>query len=174
MTSLALKNHDDYPGAAKKHLDDAHALIAAKRFDGAGYLTGYAVECALRTVVLVGAFARRGPIRSDRLAVELKKPDAHKYVKVAAEIARATARDHDLVELGKVAASYTDDLSSQSARYAPSIDTTKPPFGAWTFHLRYRADGAVPEADAVAWLAAADVLYVETIGAMSRNNWIRP
>ncbi len=172
MTSLALRNSDDYPGAAKKHLDDAHALTTAKRFDGAGYLTGYVVECALRTVVLMGEFARHVPLVPGRLEAELKRPDAYKYVKVAADVARATARDHDLVELAKVASTYTAALRSHSAVYAPSIDTTKPPFGAWTFHLRYHADGGVLQADAAAWLAEAEALYLATIGAMVRNRWI--
>jgi hypothetical protein len=172
VTSLALKNSDDYPGAAKKHLDDAHALIAAKRFDGAGYLTGYVVECALRTVVLMGEFARYVPLGPGRLEADLKKADANKYVTSAAKVAKDAGRDHDLFELAKVASGYTAVLRGHSAVYAPSIDTTKPPFGAWTFHLRYHTDGRVLPADAAAWLAAAELLYLSTIGAMQRNRWI--
>ncbi len=44
---------DDYPGAASKHVLDGEALLAAGRFDGAGYLAGYAVECAITTVAQV-------------------------------------------------------------------------------------------------------------------------
>ena len=44
---------DDYPGAASKHLLDSEALLAASRFDGAGYLAGYAVECTIKTVIQV-------------------------------------------------------------------------------------------------------------------------
>ncbi|MFB3776108.1 MAG: HEPN domain-containing protein [Bryobacteraceae bacterium] len=44
---------DDYPKAAGKHAVDSRALLAARRFDGAGYLAGYAVECVLKTVVEV-------------------------------------------------------------------------------------------------------------------------
>src|ERR1035441_2033403 len=44
---------EDYPAAAGKHCDDAGALLAASRFDGAAYLAGYAVECMLKTVIQV-------------------------------------------------------------------------------------------------------------------------
>lgn len=45
---------DDYPEAATKHLDDASVLFDAKRFDGAAYLSGYVVECALKSLILLG------------------------------------------------------------------------------------------------------------------------
>ena len=44
---------DDFPGAASKHLFDSEALLAASRFDGAGYLAGYAVECTIKTIAYV-------------------------------------------------------------------------------------------------------------------------
>jgi hypothetical protein len=44
---------DDFPGAASKHVLDGEALLAANRFDGAGYLAGYAVECTTKTLVQV-------------------------------------------------------------------------------------------------------------------------
>ncbi len=44
---------DDYADAAGKHLADAVALFCAGRFDGAAYLSGYVVECALKTVIFL-------------------------------------------------------------------------------------------------------------------------
>ena len=44
---------DDYPGAASKHVLDSEVLLAGNRFDGAGYLAGYAVECTIKTVAQV-------------------------------------------------------------------------------------------------------------------------
>ncbi len=44
---------EDYPRAALKHLEDAQALQASSRFDGAVYLAGYVVECALKTMIEV-------------------------------------------------------------------------------------------------------------------------
>ena len=51
MSRLAQPNGDDYPDAAQKHLVDADLLFQAGRFDGAGYLTGYVVECVLKTYI---------------------------------------------------------------------------------------------------------------------------
>ncbi len=42
---------DDYCSAACKHLDDARFLLNKGRFDNAGYLSGYVVECALKVLV---------------------------------------------------------------------------------------------------------------------------
>lgn len=42
---------DDYPKAALKHLQDAQVLFKGNRFDGAAYLAGYVVECALKTMI---------------------------------------------------------------------------------------------------------------------------
>ena len=46
-------NSDNYPKAALKHLEDARVLMQNTRFDGAAYLAGYVVECALKTVIEV-------------------------------------------------------------------------------------------------------------------------
>lgn len=53
MSQLAQPNGDDYPEAAHKHLLDAQALLTSQRFDGAAYLSGYAVECALKSLILL-------------------------------------------------------------------------------------------------------------------------
>lgn len=50
MSRLRLSNGDDHPEAAQKHLLDAGVLLAQQRPDGAAYLSGYAVECALKTL----------------------------------------------------------------------------------------------------------------------------
>ena len=51
---------DNYPEAAWKHVTDSEALLAAKRYDGAGYLAGYAVECTLKTLIWVESGRGRG------------------------------------------------------------------------------------------------------------------
>ncbi len=50
MSRLLLPNGDDHPEAARKHLLDAHTLLAQQRADGAAYLSGYVVECALKSL----------------------------------------------------------------------------------------------------------------------------
>lgn len=44
---------EDHPEAAKKHIEDGEVLFAAGRFDGSSYLYGYAIECSLKTALLV-------------------------------------------------------------------------------------------------------------------------
>jgi hypothetical protein len=50
-----LPNGDDHPDAAQKHLLDAGVLLAQERPDGAAYLSGYVVECALKSLLLLEA-----------------------------------------------------------------------------------------------------------------------
>jgi len=45
--------NDDYPEAAGKHLQDASVLQNGGRSDGVAYLSGYVVECAMKTLIQV-------------------------------------------------------------------------------------------------------------------------
>ncbi len=60
MSNLCQPNGDDYPEAARKHLDDAQALLETARYNGAGYHAGYGVECALKTLLQIGGALRWG------------------------------------------------------------------------------------------------------------------
>lgn len=42
---------ESYPEAAVRHFADADHLATVQRLDGAGYLIGYAVECAIKSAV---------------------------------------------------------------------------------------------------------------------------
>ena len=55
MSRLRQANGDDYPEAAGKHMQDSGALLARGRYDGAAYLAGYVVECALKTLIQLEA-----------------------------------------------------------------------------------------------------------------------
>lgn len=44
-------NRSDLQKIADLRVEDARALLAAGRFEGAYYLTGYAVECALKACI---------------------------------------------------------------------------------------------------------------------------
>lgn len=52
MSKLRTSNGDDHPEAAHKHLLDAQTLMGQQRADGAAYLSGYVVECALKSLWL--------------------------------------------------------------------------------------------------------------------------
>jgi hypothetical protein len=176
VTNLALPKGDDYPGAAAKHLNDAAALVAARRFDGAGYLAGYVVECSLRTVIMVGELARRGSVPRSQLRVALAPGSTilGRLRKPAADEARSIGRDHDLDALAKATTGYAGELNAGNARYASPIDVKKPPFGgSWTHTLRYKAEGAVQESSSKDWFEEAKKVYEATVGQMLRDGVIR-
>lgn len=45
---------EDYVSAAVRHATDAEHLFGSGRFDNAGYLAGYGVECSLKALVRLG------------------------------------------------------------------------------------------------------------------------
>ena len=96
MGNLRQSNGDDYPAAALKHLQDADVLLKGRRFDGAAYLSGYVVECALKTLIQVES----GKVRYsheltdlldelDVLAVQATTRTGRLYVRVAAALRTA-------------------------------------------------------------------------------------
>ena len=96
MSTLKQPNGDDYPEAALKHLQDADALLKGRRPDGAAYLSGYGVECALKTLIQVeSGRARRSHELTglldemDVLAVQAKTRTGRVYVRVAAALRTA-------------------------------------------------------------------------------------
>lgn len=66
MSRLRQANGDDYPEAAGRHLRDANVLLAGERHDGAAYLDGYVVECAMKTLIQLET--GKPPSRSHDLA----------------------------------------------------------------------------------------------------------
>lgn len=50
MSKLRTPEGDDHPDAALKHLLDANTLLGQSRPDGAAYLSGYVVECVLKSL----------------------------------------------------------------------------------------------------------------------------
>jgi HEPN domain-containing protein len=42
---------ENYPNAARRHLEDSHTLLDAGRWDNSAYLAGYVVECSLKAVI---------------------------------------------------------------------------------------------------------------------------
>lgn len=130
---------DDYPGAAFKHVLDGEALLAAGRFDGAGYLAGYAVECTIKTVAQVEGKLLRSHDLGDlsRSALTL----------VALPSGR-TAR-------------YLTNPNFTTLTYGD------PP--GWRETMRYQAAGFVNQTDAANWVAEARRLHDEVIVQMRLN-----
>lgn len=175
MTNLAVPSGDDYPAAAKKHLNDAKALVDAKRFDGAGYLAGYAIECSLRSVVQAGEIVARAELKEKEMgsAFAFGSPTLKRFASVAAKEAYAKARDHDLKSLVTSSGGYSQVWTERNVAYSPAVDNCKLPFNGAPHKLRYRAEGVVSEKDAADWLQEATRVYTESVGLMLRDGVIR-
>jgi len=136
---------DDYPEAAAKHLNDALVLREAARWDGAAYLSGYVVECALKCLVI------------------LDRPSS-----ASVDSAGRQARDfrHDLNRLSQEALRLAALPGAITARYAPRMTPGHSIYDrvlGWRETIRYREPGAIPSADADAWVTEAQAVYESTV-----------
>jgi hypothetical protein len=64
-----MRMHENHPSAAGRHVVDARSLCDAKRWDNAGYLAGYAVECSVKAVIHRAAL--RLPMHLNEIPQEL-------------------------------------------------------------------------------------------------------
>jgi len=139
---------EDYPAAAGKHCDDAGALLAASRFDGAAYLAGYAVECMLKTVIQV----EQGTVTP------------------------VLQHKHNVDNLSGEALNLATLPSARTCRYLKSRPVTALAYGTppscWKETLRYFPVGTIREATARDWCKDAQRLYVEIIGGMAQDGEI--
>lgn len=133
MSNLKQPNGDDYPEAAAKNVDDAVVLLASLRYDGAGYLAGYAVECVLKTIIQL----ERGLTWGHRL----------------------NDLNQDALRAASLPASQTGKYVQQSPLTKISYGL---PTG-WQETLRYRAVGEIGENLAKEWVEEAQRLYREVI-----------
>ncbi len=147
MSKLQLPSGDDHPEAAGKHLADAEVLLAGKRADGAMYLSGYVVECALKALLLYekGLPAPGG-------ALPWKGKDGHDLKKLHADVATLAVMS-----------------GAKTARYVNTIATLpKLPIVTWTPEQRYRAAVAA-QSDAQTWVTDARTVFNDTVGAMRKD-----
>lgn len=142
MSNFRQNNGDDYPEAARKNLDDAQALLAASRYDGAGYHAGYVVECALKTLLQ----ADNAPGWGHNLG-QL----SHQVTRLAAGGSPHTAR-----YLPKPPLAIAYEL---------------PPSG-WKETMRYRAPGDLNQAQAQQWVNEAKRIYTQSIQEMWKDGVI--
>jgi hypothetical protein len=154
MSTKLQKTGEDYPEAVLKHCEDARHLISGNRSDGAAYLAGYAVECALKTLVQVEK-GNAAPVRQ---------------------------WNHHLNDLSAEALRLAAQATSKTAKYLtnPSLTTMNyctPPVGCtpwvgWNETLRYRPAGTIPAPTAEQWVQEAERLYVEIIGELKKDGEI--
>ncbi len=143
MSNFCHPNGDDYPEAARKHLDDAKALLTAARYDGAGYHAGYVVECALKTLLQADGAPARGH-NLDALS--------NQVTALAVGGSPHTAR--------------------YLPHPPPAIAYATPPAG-WQETMRYRAPGDLDQARAQFWVTEASRIYTQSVKEMWKDGVIR-
>ncbi|MBI2528539.1 MAG: HEPN domain-containing protein [Candidatus Rokubacteria bacterium] len=136
MSRLRLPSGDDHPEAARKHLEDASVLLPAGRADGAAYLAGYVVECALKSLILVAA----------------GHPWGHDL----------NALGREALQLAALPEARSARYIPRMSQGHPLYDAAS----GWRETLRYREPGAVTPADAGSWLGEAQAVYESAIVPM--------
>lgn len=142
MSNLRLGN-DDHPEAAGKHLNDSIILRDSQRWDGAGYLAGYVVECCLKTLLLIEN--NMTPTWSQH-----NKGHDLDWLRTAAEHAASSATAKTAKY--KSAVVHTYDICSKT--------------NGWSEKIRYCSSGRVLPPMANQWVKEAETLYKETIALM--------
>ena len=137
MSKLQCPNGDDHPEAAGKHLQDALTLKDHRRFDGAAYLSGYVVECSLKTLIILQT---KKPISSHKLE-DLSK----RALELAGQPTSKTAR-------------YSKGIKSKLA--------IRDPVNGWKETMRYHAPGSLSPVEAEAWVNEAVEVYRSTVAKM--------
>jgi HEPN domain-containing protein len=141
MSKVRQPSGEDHPEAAAKHLDDAQTLFVQNRWDGAAYLSGYVVECALKAVILVGNNNKPG------------WPGG--------------GQGHNLSQLTTAATSFLSAVAfnGRTAKYAPLLKKARTISGAngWSVFMRYMPAGHINETTATAFFNEAEDLYKATV-----------
>ncbi len=143
MSNPRRSNGDDYPAAALKHLQDAEVLLKSRRFDGAAYLSGYVVECALKALIQVESGRR---VRRSHKPTEVRR--SHEL----------TGLLDELDVLAVQATTRTGRLYVRVAAVLRTADVLR-----WQPPMRYRGP-EVTSSEADAWLRNAREAYDLIVG----------
>ena len=142
MSRLRTSNGDDHPEAAHKHLLDAQTLLGQHRADGAAYLSGYVVECALKCLWL----------HETHIPMGNQMP---------------WGRQHNLSFLANQVSALATVAGARTARYykQATSSVSSSAIAAWRPEMRYRP-ATMTSGDALAWCQIADNLFQETVAQM--------
>lgn len=147
---LMLPRGDDYPTAARRHLEDAEVLLGAgpARVDGAAYLLGYVIECTLKSLVVLEHGTQQGAAEARRFGHDLSKLSVE-----ATRLAALAGSPH-------------------TAKYLPRFPKNVPPhevYREWRETLRYEAGGVFTEDQILSWWVEARWLWEEVVRKMFRD-----
>jgi hypothetical protein len=139
MSNFRQSNGDDYPDASRKNLEDSKILLEANRYDGAGYLAGYSIECIIKTIALVeGTTLRRHGHNLNNLKTET--------IHILSFPSCRTAK-------------YISNSAITSLSYGSNPND-------WEETIRYQGEGRVSGPVANTWIQEAQRLYKEVISQM--------
>jgi len=143
MSRLLASNGDDHPEAAHKHLLDAQALLGQQRADGAGYLSGYVVECALKSLWLHETGVPPG--------------NSMPWGK----------KGHDLNDLATRVNAVATVAGAKTARYykQATSSVSSSAIATWRPEMRYRS-ATMTVGDAGLWCQIAADVFQETVAQM--------
>ncbi|MFI1677126.1 hypothetical protein [Streptomyces sp. NPDC020607] len=142
MTSVPAEHH--YAQAARRHFEDAVYLHEDSRIQNADHHFGFAVECALKSLLLRHLGATMGP----------KKVGGKPSIKPWVRASDGKARD-----FGHLPAIWDDValmLHGRSGSVLAGLLSGSAPFASWSVEDRYLDGTAVMAADVAARKAAAD------------------
>lgn len=134
MSSLRQKYGEDYPDAAEKHLNDANVLLNSGRYDGAAYLSGYIVECCLKSLIQCENRQLSKDHWSSSLYSTAMRLCSQSNSKTAKYVSRPEIRDL---------------LQCQITN--------------WQTHLRYKPEGTLSQTDAQKWRDEARAVFTSSI-----------
>ncbi len=144
MSNLKQANGDDFPDAAQKHVEDSKQLLSAGRFDGAGYLAGYVVECVLKTIAQIEGQPLRGHDLNQLSGAVLTLLSAPSCV----------------------TAQYISHPAITILKYGQAP-------GEWKETIRYSGEGRITDLLAQTWVDEAQRLYIEVISQMKLDGVIQ-
>ena len=117
-------------------------LLVQQRADGAAYLSGYVVECALKSLWL-----------HEKGVVSGTPPTG--------------PQGHNLAYLGSQISAFASVSGARTSRYfkAATASVSEGAIASWTPNMRYRP-ATMTLAEARAWYAIADAVFQETVAQM--------
>jgi hypothetical protein len=119
-----MMNRAELQQLAKDRLRDAKALLAARRWSGAYYLTGYAVECGLKSCIIVHLM-RTDQFPERKFSEQCWTHNLTQLVGLAgldAALGAATAADPDLLANWYTARDWTEASRYTRKTKAKAVD----------------------------------------------------
>ncbi len=177
-TSNLQADGDDFPLAAEKFLDDAKALHAARRYDGAAYMAGYVAECSFKTILLLELLARdTGSKTPTQLALALATSTTWR-ASLPEHVKRLRKKiSHDVSLALRVARGrkVLEPLLACGAATNPYLRGIRETWSVlrWDPFQRYQGPGRVGAASAKRRVQRAERILSTSVSAMRRDGVVR-